>query len=253
MAGTKILVLGGTGPAGICVIRELIYRKHELIVYARTPSKIPSDLASNPLLEIIQGTLTSLAPLTDAVSKSSSIISLLGPNIKDTSPSTLPPTLYSDFYTLLFGLMRTHSIRRILAMGTISIKAADDKFSLLRSMVVLLMPLFFNAPYRSVLKIGEVFGELGSGSGSGTEGGGGIDWTVFRIAGIPGGDDEESWKKDRDEGKKGDFVGWVGEKGWVMSQRRGALARWLVDAIEGGADEWIGKMPAVAAGTVDLR
>lgn len=52
MAGTKILVLGGTGPAGICVIRELIYRKHELIVYARTPSKIPSDLASNPLLEV---------------------------------------------------------------------------------------------------------------------------------------------------------------------------------------------------------
>ncbi|KAG4437136.1 hypothetical protein IFR05_007398, partial [Cadophora sp. M221] len=51
MAGTKILVLGGTGPAGICLLRELIYRKHELIVYARTPSKIPPDLASNPLLE----------------------------------------------------------------------------------------------------------------------------------------------------------------------------------------------------------
>lgn len=52
MAGTKILVLGGTGPAGICLLRELVYRKHAIIVYARNPSKIPSDLATNPLIEV---------------------------------------------------------------------------------------------------------------------------------------------------------------------------------------------------------
>lgn len=52
MAGSKILVLGGTGPAGICLLRELIYNNLATVVYARNPSKIPDDLASNPLIEV---------------------------------------------------------------------------------------------------------------------------------------------------------------------------------------------------------
>ena len=52
MGGSKVLVLGGTGPAGICLLRELVYRKHATIAYARNPSKIPEDLASNPLIEV---------------------------------------------------------------------------------------------------------------------------------------------------------------------------------------------------------
>lgn len=52
MAGFKFLVLGGTGPAGICLLRELVYRNHATVVYARSPSKIPKDLASNPLIDV---------------------------------------------------------------------------------------------------------------------------------------------------------------------------------------------------------
>jgi putative NADH-flavin reductase len=52
MAGDKILVLGATGPAGICLIRELLHRKHATIAYVRNPSKVPQDLASSPLLEV---------------------------------------------------------------------------------------------------------------------------------------------------------------------------------------------------------
>ncbi|PVH88938.1 NAD(P)-binding protein [Cadophora sp. DSE1049] len=238
MAGTKILVFGGTGPAGICLLRELVYRKHAIIVYARSPSKIPLDLAANPLIEVIQGDLSNHEAISSAVSRSSGIISLLGPNIKDRK---FDPSVYSTFYSSLFTIMRSHGVRRILAMGTISIKCAEDSFSLIRSMVLLLMPILYNTTYQSILKVREVFEKEGTGNG--------IDWTVFRIGAIPGGDDEESWKKDRNEGA-GHFVGWVGEKGWRMGQKRGALARWLVDAIEGGADQWIGKMPAVAAGTL---
>lgn len=52
MAGSKILVFGGTGPLGICLLRELLHRGHATIAYARSPSKIPEDLAGNPLLEV---------------------------------------------------------------------------------------------------------------------------------------------------------------------------------------------------------
>jgi putative NADH-flavin reductase len=52
MAGDRILVLGATGPSGICLLRELLYRHHAAIAYVRNPSKIPSDLYDNPLLEV---------------------------------------------------------------------------------------------------------------------------------------------------------------------------------------------------------
>jgi nucleoside-diphosphate-sugar epimerase len=52
MAGEKILVLGGTGKAGICLLRELLFRNHATVVYCRNPSKLPTDLYPNPLLEV---------------------------------------------------------------------------------------------------------------------------------------------------------------------------------------------------------
>jgi putative NADH-flavin reductase len=52
MAGTKILILGGTGVSGICLLRELVHRNIPAVVYARNPAKIPEDLANNSLLEV---------------------------------------------------------------------------------------------------------------------------------------------------------------------------------------------------------
>ena len=52
MAGSKILVLGGTGPAGIVLLRELLFRGHATVAYVRNREKIPEDLAENELLEV---------------------------------------------------------------------------------------------------------------------------------------------------------------------------------------------------------
>lgn len=52
MAGTKTLVLGGTSPAGIVLLRELLFRKHATVAYVRNPEKIPGDLVENELLEV---------------------------------------------------------------------------------------------------------------------------------------------------------------------------------------------------------
>lgn len=52
MAGEKILVLGGTGPAGICLLRELVARKHATVAFCRNPAKIPEDLVASGQLEV---------------------------------------------------------------------------------------------------------------------------------------------------------------------------------------------------------
>ncbi|KAL5340882.1 hypothetical protein BJX70DRAFT_406611 [Aspergillus crustosus] len=223
MAGSKILVLGGTGPTGICLLRELVYRKQHTIAYARNPSKIPEDLASNEFLEIVKGEMNNLESLSPVIAQSRVIVSLLGPNIIDRSMS---PTLFADIYkSFVFPLMREHGVRRIFAMGTISIFRPEDQGSLVRSAMIALVRLVANSAYWNVINIADVFDNHSEG----------LDWTVYRIARIPGGDDEESWRRDREDGET--FVGWVNDKGWTISQKRGALARWLADAAEGGAED----------------
>lgn len=130
--------------------------------------------------------------------------------------------------------MRTHNVKRIFAMGTVSIPVPEDKFSIQRLLILGLVRTLAESAYRVILAVGELFAKEAEG----------LDWTVYRIAGIPGNSDEETWKKDREDGET--FEGYVGEPGWSASQRRGRLARWLVDAVEDGKPKWISKMPAIS-------
>ncbi|KAH6723335.1 hypothetical protein BKA61DRAFT_685735 [Leptodontidium sp. MPI-SDFR-AT-0119] len=231
MSNRKILVLGGTGPAGICLLRELVHRKHYAIMFARTPSKLPQDLAANTYLEVIKSEMNDRKALSSAVAKSSMVISLLGPSLLDGSISH---SMYADIYVSLFPAMREHRVRRILAMGTISAKKLEDKWNIMQAVTPFLMPLFANAAYQNALGISRAF----------ENGAEGLDWTVFRLAQITGDSDEASWRKGRGDGKV--FTGWVGQRGWTSAIHRALLARWLVDAVEGGADDWIGKMPGIS-------
>jgi hypothetical protein len=134
--------------------------------------------------------------------------------------------------------MRQHGVRRIFAMGTISIYQPEDQFSLFRFLIVhLVVRIIAPAGYGNVISIQRLF----EGDEEATRD---IDWTVYRIGGIPGSSDAKSWGRDRNDGDA--FVGPLGHTGWSTSQKRGALARWLVDAAESGATEWIRQMPAVS-------
>ena len=59
-------------------------------------------------------------------------------------------------------------------------------------------------------------------------------------------EDEESWKKDREDET---YIGSLGDKEWGIFPRWGALARWLVGYIEGEQEKWVCKMPAVSNGS----
>lgn len=171
------------------------------------------------------------ASLSTAISQCTAVISLLGP----AGLGKMEPSLYADYYSqTIFPLMREHSVRRILATTTVTFERPGDKASLLRWILVTLVWLIARSAWHNVINIGKAFEEDAKG----------LDWTVVRVAMIPGGSDEESWKADREDNET--FVGPTGEQGWSLSQKRAALTRWLVDAVEGGAREWIGQAPAVS-------
>ncbi|KAK1621992.1 hypothetical protein BDP81DRAFT_466354 [Colletotrichum phormii] len=217
MSGKKVLVLGGTGPAGVCLSRELVHRNHATVLLARTPSKLPNDLASSSLLEIIEGEMSDTKALDSAMARTSVVVSLLGPNIND---KHIDPSLYADIYrNCVFPAMKQHG--------------PEDRWTFFQTMITIIMPFLNGAVYRNMHNLAHLFGKEGHD----------LDWTIFRIAQIPGESDEDSWRRDRNRQV---FTGWIGEKGWTTSLRRGALARWLVDAVEGKMDAWINKMPGVS-------
>jgi putative NADH-flavin reductase len=231
MPTPKILVLGATGPAGICLLRELLHRQHAVVAYARNVSKIPSSLTSHPLLSIIQGEMSDRQRFSTAIQGCTAVISHLGAQITDRG---IPHRLYADMYsgTVIPG-MRSAGVKKILLMGTMAITRPEDSFTISTPLILAYMNLFARAVYRNILNVAEVFEMEGRH----------LDWTIFRIAAIPGEADEEGWRKGREEGRL--YVGPVGGKGWTMNTNRSLLARWLVDCVEGGGEEWVRGMPAV--------
>lgn len=130
--------------------------------------------------------------------------------------------------------MRRRGVKRIFAMGTLTITQKQDSWTVLQPTVNLMVRTFFSNAYLAITTIGKTF-EIDAKD---------LDWTIFRISSIPGGSGRESWAKDRQDGKS--FVGYVGQKGYTYSFPRGALARWLVDAAESGLQDWVRKAPAVS-------
>jgi nucleoside-diphosphate-sugar epimerase len=179
--------------------------------------------------------------LSTAIAKCTTIVSLLGPSTTDISqafhPFQVPP--FAAYYTTIIELMKEHKVRRIFAMSTISYPdpSGQDRFGIFDSLLVWAIYLAVHSAYTAVTGIAETFRCQGTDSG--------IDWTVFRLAGIPGGSDEASWRRDRESDWP--VVGtYIGSEVWKSWTRRGALARWLADCAVSGAPELVGKMPAVS-------
>ena len=172
--------------------------------------------------------------LSRAISLCSVIISLLGPNVSDIKGLT--PTFYADLYAQqIFPLMRQHSVRRIFVMNTVSVYQPDDSPSFIRWLCQFLVWIVAGVAQKNMYAIQALLEDKERSKG--------IEWTAFRLGLIPGGCDEQSWRKDR-EGEM--YAGPVGAKGHSIMQKRAQLAKWLVEAAVNGAQEWIHRMPAVS-------
>ncbi|CAG9985883.1 unnamed protein product [Clonostachys byssicola] len=171
MAGDSILVFGATGPAGISLLRELLYRKLPALAYCRNPSKIPEDLTSNSLLEVVKGDMSDRKAISGAIAKSRAIISLLGPS----SPRQPKNTEFADYYRTIVPLMKEHRVGRILALGTTAMYRPDDQSSVSRAVMSTLIKVVASGAYHNILAIQDYFEHLDESS---------IEWTVFRVGNL---------------------------------------------------------------------
>lgn len=126
MAPKKILLLGATGEAGIATIQYALSstRDVEILVYARSPAKIPEELRADSRVRILPGgELSDTAALRDAVAqKPDAIVSLLGPPPSEIGKWMNPwgagkELVFANTYRVIVDAMKEFGVRRILVMG----------------------------------------------------------------------------------------------------------------------------------------
>jgi hypothetical protein len=212
----SILVLGGTSPAGIAFCLAALRDGHTLILYVRNASKLPKEISS--IADIIVGQLGDVAALQNAICKAITCVSFLGPNLWNLKKDHTPIT---DGYRIILPLLRKYNYTRALFISTASYHATQDSFSILHSLMVWSVYLFFSTVYKEINGFTPLIAQLPADE---------LAWTVFRVPVLRDGEAKPV---------KAGFVGNVG-----LSIERKALAEWVLKEMEEG--KWVGKCPAVS-------
>ena len=216
----RFLILGATGLSGILVTRKTLelYPEASIIIFARSPDKVPEDIANNPSITLIKGELTDLDALSTAVQGVNVVLSALGP-----LASHPPGNIIATFYGHLIDLMVKHSIKRIILLGTASISDPKDKFSLVFKLLIAGVRLSAYNAYADIVAIGEVIRTKGDA----------LDWTIVRIPILTNNDSEEV------------VAGHVGDGKTGITLSRKAYAAFTVHEVENM--EWIKEAPLISS------
>ncbi|KAK7064551.1 hypothetical protein R3P38DRAFT_2825200 [Favolaschia claudopus] len=150
----KFLVLGSTGPSGILLVRETLsaYTDSTIILYVRSPGKIPDDLKGNANCTVVEGQLDDKEALSKAMEGVDIVLSALGP-AQFTHPSGTP---LAHSYANIIKVMKSHNVNRLLALGTASIEDPSDKFSILYYSMIKTVSISMRNAYKDIIAIGQV-------------------------------------------------------------------------------------------------
>jgi putative NADH-flavin reductase len=229
----RVVILGGTGPSGILLIQEALAANHTVIVYARNPAKLPSHLQARAQqqqqqqqqpagLTIVKGELEDAQQLDSAFTSGGvvdAVLSALGPTFGN--PSGTP---IARGYAAVLAAMRRVGVRRLIVLGTTSIKDAKDGRSVIYAAMVAAVSVGARSAYRDIVAVGEVVRACDD-----------IDWTIVRVPVL---------KNEENRVVKAGYVGDEGA-GAAYTLSRLGFAVFVVQELEKG--EWIKKAPLITS------
>ncbi|KAF9517579.1 hypothetical protein BS47DRAFT_1314310 [Hydnum rufescens UP504] len=237
------LILGATGSSGLLTVQLALGRRHSVTIYARSPHKLPEEITSNPLVTVVKGaprcmrlvvyhySMLQLGELTqedafescflpkEGVAPIYGVISALGPKVGQPSGNPL-----AAGYEVLLRLVHKYSIQRIVLLSTVSLSSPEDRFSIIREILVAGIKIIGYTAWTDVVAIGKL---MQSSAATG------LDVTLARVATL----------NDADGGSlKVGFIG-DGKVGWMLARRD--LAIFFVDEAED--PKWAGQLPFISS------
>src|SRR5262249_3123860 len=142
---------------GILLVRELLSAVQgiTLVLYVRSPQKLPDDVASHRDVIVIVGQLNDPDSLSKALEGADAVISTIGPAVVR-GPFHPRGTPLAKGYELLIKTMRSQGVHRLIALGTTSMKDPNDKSNVPFSILIGGIAVFARTAYKDVVAIGEV-------------------------------------------------------------------------------------------------
>jgi putative NADH-flavin reductase len=220
----QITIFGGTGPSGQCIIEEALSRNYTVTVYARNPSKLPENITSSPSVTLVKGSLSDIDAIRESLKNSDAVLSALGPSLSVGTAVhglTQHGTPIADGYKVILESMKMEGVKRLIALGTVSMQAEEDGRSIVTWGMVTAVWAFLHSAWKDVVAFGNAITSSNSD----------IDWTIARVGRLT-------------NGKLGKVqAGYIGKEGSRVFVSRKDLAKWYLDELENGA--WIHKLPVV--------
>ncbi|KAM5531499.1 hypothetical protein V8D89_014824 [Ganoderma adspersum] len=216
-----LLILGGTGPCGIQLIQQSLELNHTVVVYARSPQKLPPDISANPSVTVVQGELTDAEKLSSAMQGVHAVLSALGPVVTSVHPSNTPLT---HAYALLIDTMKQQHVKRLIALGVPSMKDEHDKFSLVVSAMVAAVRTFSRNGYKDLVAIGELIRAADPNE---------LVWTLPRVPFLT------------ENKERAVVAGYIGDGKVGVRLGRAAFAAFVLGELEG--NKWCHKAPLISS------
>ncbi|THH01538.1 hypothetical protein EW026_g1213 [Hermanssonia centrifuga] len=217
-----LLILGGTGPCGLLLIQEALEAGHTVVVLVRSPQKLPDSMRSDPSITIVEGQLTDRDTVGKALQGVDAVLSALGPPVKKGIfyPSDTP---LAHAYSVVIEVMKTHGVKRLIALGTASIKDDHDKHSIVFAALVSGVAIFAHNAYKDVVAIGELI------RGQGVD----LDSTIVRVPVLT------------NDAEKTVVAGYIGDGKVKPKLSRAGFASFSLQQLT--SDEWAGKAPLISS------
>ena len=219
----RLLILGGTGPCGLQLIEQALQLNHTLVVYVRSPQKLPEPISTSPSVTVIVGSLTDAEKLGAAMEGVHAILSALGPAVKN-GPFHPSNTPLAQAYALILDLMKQKNVKRLIALGTPSMTDEHDRFSPVMAFLVNGVNVFAHNAYKDVVAIGQTIRAVPPNE---------VVWTIARVPLL-------TEKPEKDV-----IAGYVGDGKTKTKLSRAAFAAFVLKELE--ENKWCGKAPLISS------
>jgi len=217
----RILVIGATGAVGLAIIEQALLQGHQVVVYARSPEKLPETISNDDRVSVHKGSLTDENALTTALTGVHAVASALGPAVSK-GPLHPSDTPLAKAYSLLLRLMRERDVKRLILLGTASNTDDNDKPSLVFRGLVLGVDLFAHNAYKDIVAIGNIVRADPDAL-----------WTLARVP-ILTNDNSTSY-----------HAGYIGDGTTATRLSRKAFGAFVVNELS--KNEWIRKAPLISS------
>jgi nucleoside-diphosphate-sugar epimerase len=207
----KITVFGATGRTGQHIVRQALAAGHQVIAFARTPSKLQIQ---HERLTVVQGDVQDQAQVERAVAGADAVISVLAPT------HTNPPFQVSRGTENILAAMKKHGVRRLVISAGAGVGDPNDAPKLIHRLINTLIKLTSRPVYEDIKRTVDIVRASD------------VDWVIVRAPRLV------------DSPATGHVkAGYVG-KGMGFTLTRGDLADFMLKQVQD--DAYLHKAPAIS-------